>query len=41
MSISGERTEVVIPAIGATFATRTQEHIFRSGINYHFDSLAR
>jgi outer membrane immunogenic protein len=37
----GRATHVVIPAIGATFATRTQEHIFRSGINYHFDTLAR
>jgi outer membrane immunogenic protein len=35
----GRTTDVTIPAVGASFTTRTQEHIFRSGINYHFNAL--
>ena len=35
----GRTNDVAVAAIGSTFATRTQEHIFRSGINYHFNAL--
>jgi outer membrane immunogenic protein len=36
----GRTTDVAVAAIGATFSTRTQEHIFRGGINYHFNAVA-
>ena len=36
----GRTSDVFAPFGGAqTFTTRTQEHIFRSGINYHFNAL--
>jgi len=36
----GRTNDVANPATGAAFATHTQEHIFRGGINYHFNALS-
>jgi len=33
----GRTSDVLVPASGSAFSTRMQEHIFRGGINYHFN----